>query len=64
MPRVNDAKACLIISKLNDLLEKLDIPIVKNKNISVDHLECKNLHLSPYGMARFTTKLKASIRKL
>ena len=29
MTRVDDGKACLTISKLNDLLEELDIPIVK-----------------------------------
>ena len=64
MTRVDDGKACLTISKLNDLLEELDIPIVKNRNITVEHLGSKGLHLSPYGIARFAMNLKASIRKL
>ena len=29
MTRVDDGKTCLTILKLNDLLEELDIPIVK-----------------------------------
>ena len=48
MTRVDDGKACLTISKLNDLLEELDIPIVKNGNITVGHLRSKGLHLNPY----------------
>ena len=64
MTRVNGGKACLTISKLNDLLEELDIPIVKNKNITVDHLGCKNLHLNPHGIARFSMNLKASVKKI
>ena len=61
---MNNGKAYLNIFKLNDLLEELDIPVVKNKNIIVDHLGSKNLHLNPYGIARFAMNLKASIRKL
>ena len=38
MTRMDDDKAGFTISKLNDLLEELDIPIVKNRNITVDHL--------------------------
>ena len=64
MTRVDDGKACLTISKLNDLLEELDIPIVKNRNITVDHLGREGLHLNPYGIVRFAMNLKASIRKL
>ena len=64
MTLVDDGKACLTISKLNDLLEELDIPIVKTRNITVDHLGSKGLHLNPYGTARFPMNLKASIRKL
>ena len=64
MTRVDDGKACLTISKLNDLLEELDIPIVKNRNITADHLGIKGLYLNPYGIARFALNLKVSIRKL
>ena len=38
MTRMDDDKAGFTISKLNDLLEELDILIVKNRNITVDHL--------------------------
>ena len=64
MTRVDDGKAGFTISKLNDLLEEMDIPIVKNSNITVNHLGSKGLHLNPHGIARFAMNLKASIRKL
>ena len=64
MTRVDDGKACLTISKLNDLLEELDISIVKNGNITVEHLGSKCVHLTPYGIARLAMNLKASIRIL
>ena len=64
MTRVDDGKTCLTISKLIDLLEELDISIVKNRNVTVNHLGSKGLHLNPYGIARFAMNLKASIRKL
>ena len=64
MTRVDDGKAGFTISKLNDLLEEMDIPIVKNRNITVGHLGSKGLHLNPHGIARFAMNLKASIRKL
>ena len=64
MTRVDDGKACLTNSKVNDLLEELDTPIVKARSITVEHLGSKGLHLNPYGIARFGMNLKASIRKL
>ena len=64
MTRVDDGKAGFTILKLNDLLEEMNIPIVKNRNITVDHLGSKSLHLNPHGIARFAMNLKASIRKL
>ena len=64
MTRVVEGKTGFTISKLNDLLEEIDIPIVKNRNITVDHLRSKRLHLNPHGIARFAMNLKASIRKL
>ena len=64
MTRVDDGKAGFTISKLNDLLEEMDIPIVKNRNITVGHLGSKGLHLNPHGIARFAMNLKASIKKL
>ena len=51
----------MTISKLNDLLEKLDIPIVKNMNITVNRLGSKGF-LNLHEIARFAMNLKASIR--
>ena len=45
-------------------MEEIDIPIIKNRNITVDYLGSKDLHLNPHGIARFAVNLKASIRKL
>ena len=64
MARVDDGKAGFTISRLNDLLEELDISIVKNRNITVDHLGSKGLHLNLHGIVRFAMNLKASSRKL
>ena len=64
MARVDDGKTGFTISKLNDLLKELDIPIVKNRIITVDHLGSKGLHLNPHGIARFAMNLKASVRNL
>ena len=64
MTRVDDGKAAFNISKLNRLLEEMDIPIVKNRNIAVDYLGSKGLHLNLDGIARFAMNLKASVRKL
>ena len=64
MTRVDDGKTGFTILKLNGRLEEMDIPIVKNRNITVDHLGSKGLHLNPHGIARFAMNLKASIRKL
>ena len=44
MTQVDDGKVGFTISKLNDLPEELDIPIVKNRNITVDHLGSNGLH--------------------
>ena len=60
---MDDGKAGFTISKLNDLVKKMDIPTVKNRNIMVDHLGSKGLHLNPHGIVRFAMNLKA-IRKL
>lgn len=38
MTRVDDGKVCLTISKLNDLLEELDIRFLENRNFTVDLL--------------------------
>ena len=38
----------------------MNIPIVKNRNITVDHLGSKSLHLNPHGIARLAMNLKAS----
>ena len=64
MARVDHGNAVLTVSKLNDLLGELDIPIVKNGNINVYHLGSKDLHLNSHGKARFAVNLKAAIRKL
>ena len=64
MTRVDDGEAGFTISKLNDLLEEMDVPIVKNRNITVDHLGSKGLHVNPHGIARFAINLKTSITKL
>ena len=64
MTRVDDGEAGFTISKLNNLLEEMDVPIVKNRNITVDQLGSKGLHVNPHGIVRFAINSKASITKL
>ena len=64
MTQVDDGKAGFTISKLNDLQKEMDIPVIKNRNITADHLQSKDLHLNSHGIATFAMNLKASIRKL
>ena len=47
-----------------NLLERLIIDIVKNRNIGSKHLRGKELHLNPHGTAKLALNLKATIRKL
>lgn len=62
--QVDDGKACLIISKISYLLQELDIPIVKNRDINKDDLGSKGFYLNPHGIAKFKIDLKESVRKL
>ena len=58
--RVSDGnKIFLIISKLNGLVSKLDIPIVENRSIIVDYLRNKELPLKTQGTGRITKDLNA-----
>ena len=41
MTRVDHGKAGLTILKLNDLQKELDIPILKKRNVTKDHLGSK-----------------------
>ena len=62
--RVDDGKTGFTLLKLNSLLKELNISIVKNRNITVDHLGSKGLHLNPHRKAKFEMNLKALVRKL
>ena len=55
--RVDDGKANFTISKLNGLLEEINVPIIKSRNITVDHLGSKGLHMNPQGIAKFAMNL-------
>ena len=59
-----NGKAALTNHHLCNLLEELNIDIVKKRNISSKHLGGKRLHLNPHGTARLALNLKATIRKL
>ena len=64
MTRVNDSTACLTIRKLNDLLEEMDIPIVKTSNITVGYSGSKGIHFNSNALAGFAMNLKSSIKEL
>ena len=62
--RSDNRKAALTNHHICNLLEELNIDIVKNRNIGSKHLGGKGLHLNPHGTARLALNLKATIRKL
>ena len=55
--RFDNQKAGNTVSELTKILIDLNIPIVKNKNISQEHLGYKGLHLNSYGSARLAMNL-------
>ena len=59
-----NGKAALTNHHLCNVLEELNIEIVKNRNIGSKHLGSKGLHLNPHGTARLALNLKATTRKL
>ena len=62
--RSGNGKAALTNHHICNLLEELNIDIVKNRNIGSKHLGGRGLHLNPHGTARLALNLKAAIRKL
>ena len=62
--RSENGKAALTNHHICNLLEELNIDIVKNRNIGSKLLGGKGLHLNPHGTARLALNLKAAIRKL
>ena len=62
--RSDNGKAALTNPHICNLLEELNIDIVKNRNIGSKHLGGKGLHFNPHGTARLALNLKAAIRKL
>ena len=64
MAQVDDGKAYSTISKLNDLLQEVDISIVKNRYVTMDHLKSKGLYLRPHGIAKLVKNMKVLIKKL
>ena len=62
--RVDSSKNGNAIQKVNEILKKLNIPLVKKFNIVRKHLENRGLHLNERGVSRLTMNYFAAIRKL
>ena len=60
----DNVKAALTNHHLCNLLEELNIDILKKCNIGSKHFGRKGLHLNPHGTARLALNLNATIRKL
>ena len=50
--RYDDAKAQLTVTKVNELLMKLEIPLIENQNITCNQLGKKGLHLNQHGIGK------------
>ena len=62
--RYDHAKAQLTVTKVNELLSKMNIPIIDNNNITRDHLGKKGLHLNPRGIGKLAVNFVKSLRNL
>ena len=51
------------VNELTNMLISLNVPFVKNKNISRKHLGYKDLHLNSYGSSRLAMNLISVIKK-
>ena len=62
--RYEHAKAQLTVTKVNELLSKMNISIIDNSNITRDHLGKKGLHLNPRGIGKIAVNFVKSLRNL
>ena len=58
----DNGKVALTNHYLCNLLEEVNIDIVKNHNTGSKHLGCKGLHFNPHETSRLALNLKATIR--
>ena len=59
--RTDDGKASLTVKKFNEHLDELELDIIDNRNLTVESLSKKGLHLNNQGYGRLAINL---IRKL
>ena len=62
--RYDDAKAQLTVTKVNELLMKMDIPLIENQNITCNQLGKKGLHLNQHGIGKLAINFIKTLRNL
>ena len=60
----DDAKAQLTVTKVNELLMKMDIPLIENQNITCNQLGKKGLHLNQHGIGKLAINFIKTLRNL
>ena len=62
--RNDDGKAQLTVIKVNQLLMKMNIPLINNENIKYEHLGRKGLHLNQHGTGKLAVNFIKALRAL
>ena len=62
--RLDDAKAQVTVQRVNDLLKKMDIPLINNDNITAEYLGKKQLHLNQRGVGKLALNFVKTLNKL
>ena len=60
----DNAIACLIVRRVIEKLNNLEVRIMKNDNIKREHLGKQGLHINDYGTARYAMNLISLIKRL
>ena len=62
--RMDNGKAALTLHRLNEHFSELNLDVVNNSNIKVNHIGQKSLHLNPKGKGRLALNFIHKIRDL
>ena len=62
--RMDNGKAALTLHRLNEHFSELNLDVVNNSNIKVNHIGQKGLHLNPKGKGRLALNFIHKIRDL
>lgn len=60
----DNKRSGVVVAKVNDMFEELNVPLVSNNNIMKKDLGTKGLHLNQYEKAKLAMNYIAALKKL